>query len=174
MTGAEEALSYPPHVTLRTGFLVPDDEVGEFLTDFGNVIAAKRSFLLRAFGLLAGTYQSEGVERRIIGFRVELNEALEDLHESLLGYTPYAKGPQYPYRPHLTLAFHDLDERAFEASLAWLRARPELAESTYEWRCDNVCLYSRLGWEWMERKRYILAYDATAGKRAKRSGDRLS
>ena len=38
VTGACQALTYPPHITLRTGVIVPFSEIQTFIKEFGEIV----------------------------------------------------------------------------------------------------------------------------------------
>ncbi|MGO8692645.1 MAG: 2'-5' RNA ligase family protein [Rectinemataceae bacterium] len=153
LSGAREALSYPLHVTLRTGFLVPPEDESALFEEFGSAIGRLDAITMRTKGLRRESYGVGGVERFLIAYEVLLDDELRKLHEALLGYTRFMKGAQYEYRPHLTLAFHDLSPEGFAVCSKWFDEHPVLGEVSYEWSCDNVCLCSKVGERWVERLR---------------------
>lgn len=155
-SGAREALAYPPHVTLRTGFLVPPDERQSFFREFGEAVPRGGNIAMRATSLIRGSYESGGVLRYLIAYEVELDGALRSLHESLLAYRRFMKGEQYEYRPHLTLAFHDLSREGFELCSRMLDERPAAVVVPFTWVCDMFCLHSKEDGRWVERRRYLL------------------
>jgi 2'-5' RNA ligase len=154
-SGAREAMAYPLHVTLRTGFQVPPENQAEFFEDFGSVIRGHPSFAMRTRGLSRVSYQ-EG-RRFLIAYEVVPDSALLGLHGALLSYTSFMKGEQYKYSPHVTLAFHDLGPEGFALCSKWIDEHPMLLGASFEWDCDNVCLLSKAGDRWEERMRYPLA-----------------
>jgi len=155
LSGAREALAYPLHVTLRTGFLVPSGERQAFFEGLGSAIRGRPSFRMRARGLCRVSYQ-EG-RRFLLAYELALDDELRGLHEALLSYSSYMKGDQYKYSPHITLAFHDLGPEGFARCSRWIDRRPPLLDTSFEWDCDNVCLLSKAGDRWEERMRYPLA-----------------
>jgi 2'-5' RNA ligase len=156
MSGAKEALSYPIHVTLRTGFLVPGDDIEAFFSDFGSCLKEWSPFPMRAGGIWRTAYDDGQTKRYLIACKVDLDERLRAFHEALISYGKYAKGTQYGYHPHITLAFHDLSPEAFSYCSEWIESRPDSLAASFEWLCDNVCLYSRAGEAWVERRKYHL------------------
>jgi len=154
---AREALAYPLHVTLRTGFLVSAEEEQSLFAEFGSSLAGLGPVTLRTRGLIREAYDSPEGQRHIIAYAIEQSEELLALHRALLVYRGYMKGAQYDFRPHLTLAFHDLDPVGFAACSRWIDEQPSIQKASWEWSCDNVCLLSRNGDRWVERWRYSLA-----------------
>jgi 2'-5' RNA ligase len=154
--GAREALAYPPHVTLRTGFIVPADDEAAFFEEFDSVVDCRKPFAMRAHGLRRESYGDGIAQRFLIAFNVDLDTGLRELHEALLRYSRFMKGAQYEYRPHLTLAFHDLGAEGFALCSKWIGEHPSLSSESFEWTCDNVCLCSQANGQWIERRRYRL------------------
>lgn len=149
MTGSQEALRYPPHITLRTGFLVPHSGAYGFLQRFIAYVNGIRSFPLSTEGYALKEYGSPDSPRYFIGMHVPLTPDLTALHEYLLGFGEFQKGPQGPYHLHISLAYHDL-EKAWYERLANDRSplEPEITERvTLE--LDNVCLYEFDGTAWI-------------------------
>ena len=155
--GAREALAYPLHVTLRTGFLVNAEKEESFLAEFGSSLAGLGPVTLRTRGMIREAYGSPEGQRYLIAYAIEPGEELLALHHALLAYRCYMKGAQYDFRPHLTLAFHDLAPAGFATCSSWIDEQPSVQKASWEWSCDNVCLLSRIGERWVERRRYSLS-----------------
>ncbi len=137
------ALAYPPHVTLRTGFLVPDEAVNLFLTDFSRWAVAAAPAKVRTCGLYCGTYAQDEGPRRIICYRVAEEQSLLALNRHLLGFAAYRKSNRTAFWPHLTLAYEDLTEEGYTAACRWLDAHPETAQQIHVWLCDRIWLFEQ-------------------------------
>jgi 2'-5' RNA ligase len=147
LVGAHEALRYPPHVTLRTGLVCPDekaDEVARAFLDHGATLPQTRA---TTAGLFFTTYGEPGALRGMVGWHLPLTEGLQDLHRGLLDFTVWAKGPQGRFQPHLSLAYHDLDPAGVET----LRAKVAGSEvPDFTWTIDHVALYHERPEGWVE------------------------
>ncbi len=105
--GSRAALAWPPHVTLRTGALVPPSELGAFVQGLGRALGDWQSFVIRTDGL----WMEDSPRRDLgafVGLRVKKDAALVDLNRRLLTYTPWRKSDRVSLEPHVTLAFDDL------------------------------------------------------------------
>jgi 2'-5' RNA ligase len=149
--GAPAALTYPPHVTLRTGVRVPERKVPHFIDEFSRLLQGMPPVMLQTAGLHFGRYQVRGEIKYIVAYRIVPSALLLALHHRLLSYGRYQKGPQSPYHPHLTLAFDDLSELAWRQLRGILTARGA-ALPAFQWCCDNVCLFRYRRGRWIPHK----------------------
>lgn len=148
--GAREALRYPPHLTLRTGLVCPDDRADEVARAFLAFAAPLNSVGVQTQGLFFTTYGPPANERGMVGWSVAVTPGLWELHRGLLGFTDWAKGVQGEFRPHVTLAFDDLRVEDVETLRQRLAASPSPVPE-FSWTIDHVALYfeGREGWlEW--------------------------
>jgi 2'-5' RNA ligase len=146
------ALAYPPHVTLRTGALVPAELVPRFLDAFGAVVGRWTAFPIRTDGLWQTSYRDRDAEKYLIGYRVVKDAALSELNQRLLRCTTWRASDRRHFEPHLTLAFDDLDRDGYQRVCHWLRENPSALPAGYAWTCDNVGLYVREGEAWIPFK----------------------
>jgi 2'-5' RNA ligase len=162
--GAREALRYPPHLTLRTGLVCPDDKAGEAARDFLAHAARFLSVPVRTDGVFYATYGIPGQERGLVGWSVEITQPLLTLHRGLLAYQPWAKGPQAAFRPHVTLAFDDLGAEQVEVLRRRIEAMPPLP--AFFWTVDHVALYHERpeGWVEWDRVRLKEGEDSWSGR----------
>lgn len=125
-SGALEALRYPPHVTLRTGMVCPDEASVEAVRAFGEHAARLDPVELRSEGPVASGYRdASGAERGFLGYRMELSPELLELHRGLLAFEPWRKGPQGAFEPHVSLCYHDLSPDSARSLLEGHRPRIE-------------------------------------------------
>mgnify|MGYP005845143439 CR=1 FL=1 len=146
-SGAREALRYPPHITLRTGLLCPDEAAEKaahaFLEHAGRVGSAE----VRSKGPVASGYRdSGGVERGFLGYPVEPTEHLMKLHQGLLAFEPWRKGPQGSFEPHISLCYQDISAAAAKDLLTAHHARVESLRPVWEIR--SVELWIPVGAVW--------------------------
>jgi 2'-5' RNA ligase len=145
--GSRAALAYPPHVTLRTGFLYPPRERETLLRELAGILGTWRPFPIRTGDLMWDTYDA-GVTKYFVGYEITKDQALVDLNRRLLSYGRWRKSDRLNFHPHLTMAFDDLSFEGFQQVSRWLRDEPERAPLGFTWICDNVGLYHRVGKLW--------------------------
>ncbi len=146
--GSRSALSYPPHVTLRTGVLVPVEDVEAFTEEIAAVAGTWDPFPVTTEGFLFTEYE-DGEERKyLVGYRIQKDPRLTSLHERLLRYERWRASNRLGFEPHLTLAFDDLRMEGFQRIQNWFEGNPGDLPARLEWSCDNVGLYRRQGALW--------------------------
>jgi 2'-5' RNA ligase len=149
MSGSRAALLHPPHVTLRTGALVPERQIKDFERELRAAAGPWRPFPLHARGLFRTTYTSgEGAERHMVAWRILPDPPLLDLHGKLLACSRFQRRPQPPFDPHLTLAYEDLTGEAADTLLAYAQDHPDEFPPELSWPCTNVTLCRRAGERW--------------------------
>lgn len=147
LVGSREALRYPPHITLRTGLVCPDDGAQEVSAAF--LSHASRGVLTEVStgGLFFTTYGPAEDPKAMVGWAVARSPGLMDLHGHLLGFSPWQKGPQGEFQPHLTVAFHDLTPPGLEVLRSTLAGRPV---PEFRWTLDRVALFHERPEGWVE------------------------
>jgi 2'-5' RNA ligase len=145
--GSRTALAYPPHVTLRTGFLFPPAEGETLIRKLAETLGEWQPFPIRNDGLMWDTYDT-GVTKYFVGYRVVKDEPLASLNRRLLGYNRWHKSDGLSFHPNLTMAFDDLGLEGFRRVARWLREEPQAAPAGFCWTCDNVGLYHLAGDRW--------------------------
>lgn len=107
-----EALRYPVHLTLRTGVNLKENEREKFFGAFSHFIKEKiNPFTIRLGSFVTESWPAgnqQGAGSCFAGFEVLQSDDLMDAHRILASFELYRKGPQYLYRPHVTMAFDDL------------------------------------------------------------------
>jgi 2'-5' RNA ligase len=146
------ALAYPPHVTLRTGMLVPAPMVSDLIDAFEKVIGRWDPFPMQTDGLWITSYRDREKEKYLVGYRMMKGPDLAELNSRLLAYTTWRASSRLSFEPHLTLAFDDLDLDAFVRVQHWLDDNPQVLPKGFSWTCDNVGLYRREGEGWLPYK----------------------
>lgn len=137
MTGSAQALRYPPHVTLRTGIVCPDEVAEAVALDF----LAHASLAKPARAWTAGLrHEVYAPGKGLVALKVASDGTLEALHRHLLQFKVWAKGSQNAFHPHLTIAFDDLDEAATHR-LAKHFTTPECRLADFGFAVDSVALY---------------------------------
>jgi 2'-5' RNA ligase len=152
VAGSRAALAYPPHVTLRTGALVPGPLVPKFIDAFNAVIGRWSPFPIRTDGLWRTSYMDRDREKYLVGYRVLKDAPLAELNQRLLRCTTWRASDRLHFEPHLTLAFDDLELDGYVKVTHWLDANPGALPEGFAWTCDNVGLYRREGDAWTAYK----------------------
>lgn len=143
--GASEALRYPPHITLRTGLVCPDDKAALVANQFLAFAEECSAVEVSTAGLFFSAYGEP--PRGMVGWSVPMTSSLVALHERLLGFRDWAKGPQGPYQPHLSLCYGDLTVAALES----LRKQSQLWQvPDWRWTLNHVGLYYEKETGWVE------------------------
>jgi 2'-5' RNA ligase len=143
------ALHYPPHVTLRTGSLVPVGKMEQYIKEFGHTVQTVRPCEIISDGIRHGTYQGDGGTGYYVFYRIALTEPLLAFHQTLLSYTPYKKQGNHDFIPHLTLAFDDLTPEGRDRIMDYLAHHPELVPPDFCFAIDNVSLYIQNNGRWV-------------------------
>ena len=109
--GSVSALEYPPHITLRTGVVVPMDKRDIVFDSFRRLTYGSGPFSVRTDGLIFSEY-AKG--KYLAGYSMAKDEALMRFNELLLTYREYRKSDKVDFQPHLTLLFDDLTKENFK------------------------------------------------------------
>jgi 2'-5' RNA ligase len=151
LTGAKVALTYPPHVTLRTGFLVPEEDLSVWKDSFTHHLSSISPAKIQLKGLINHQYtdRETGLEHYFCGFDVSLTAELQSFHKQLLSYIPYRKRQQTNYQPHLSLAYKDLNREGSEKIAQWLRDHPNVGAESRSWLADRISVYHECEGKWI-------------------------
>ncbi len=157
LTGSRTAASYPPHITLRTGAIVPSGELERFTDEFGKHIEGESSFIVKTEGLRSFSYWEEENQKHIILYPVRKSPELAGLNARLLGYDKYKKSNKSSYQPHISLLYGDIDGERFDAARRYIGERPELFGREFRFRLDNISLLRQgEGFKWSICRKFIL------------------
>lgn len=151
------ALRYPPHITLRTGLLLPEGMSEDVFARFAYICNDCHSFAIETLPAQSRMMSYEGEEHFFVYYPVVQNESLLALNRALLSYTDFRKSDKTSYHPHVTLFWGDVpgDEKTeLTASISsgddpWCRR--------FHWQCDNVCFYRYTGEKWIPVHRIDLS-----------------
>jgi len=108
LSGSVTASLYPPHITLRTGLIVPLRNLVSFLSEFSILLAGIKSFRVRTDKIIKEKMVFDNKESFFIGYEIILDDFLYDLNKNLLSYTKFRKSDRTEFHPHLSLAYNDL------------------------------------------------------------------
>lgn len=143
-----EARTYPPHVTMRTGAIVPVDEVASFAAAFVSHVGHQPRFQIETAALEQSCYEANGTTRYFIGYRIVESSELLAFNRHLLDFTRYRKSSATHFHPHLTIAFHDLTADRADRVAGWISNNRNLVPDRFAWTCDNVGLYHKSDGIW--------------------------
>ena len=146
---AFETLRYPPHVTLRTGALVPEGLESEFLEGIRQTLTGVHPFPMRTTGLYTGSYTQDQGSKPIVALEIEKTEQLISLNHRLLTYAPFRKSNRLTFRPHLSLLFGDLTEENLERFRNEAAIETQATTPAFEWTCNNLSIYKQDGDNWL-------------------------
>ena len=148
------ALTYPPHVTLRTGALVPEEDTNRFIEEFGRTVKKTQSCDILSDGIRHGTYPRNGETGYYIFYRIALTDRLSAFHRQLASYLPYKKEGSRDFAPHLTLAFDDLTPKGRDGIMKFIEEHPEQVQPDFCFPIDNVSLYIQEKGTWVPHTVY--------------------
>jgi 2'-5' RNA ligase len=168
LTGAQVALAYPPHVTLRTGFLIPNSITDRkaWKTAFMRHLSSISPARIQLKGIVLNSYhdQASGSQRYFCGLDVERSPELLNFHQELLGFEPYRKRVQTSYHPHLSLAYKDLSSEGFRKISSWLKDHQELKDENRSWMADIVSVYHECDEKWLPFEEFSLQNSTQTSK----------
>jgi len=96
MSGSQTALTYPPHVTLRTGAIVPVSEIENYIEGFRKTVEIFRNKNLEKSLINISTpdwvdYRENEINKHLILYFIEKSKWLMELNKTLLEYKKYIK-----------------------------------------------------------------------------------
>lgn len=154
--GSARALRSPPHLTLIPPFNWPEGRVGELGEALEPFAAQERPFPLRLhnFNCFAPRVIFVDVERKdeLLGLRNRLEAYLEEN----LGLKP--KGRR-EYNPHMTVAFKDLQRKAFPGAWAYFSR----LQYEREFAVDALALLRHSGRKWEVSEQFGFGAEGVAG-----------
>jgi 2'-5' RNA ligase len=142
------ALSYPPHVTLRTGVLVPDTEMKHFLKEFRKLIDGQGSFMIRTGRIRLKSVTFERERKTFVYLPVIKDAELDELNRRLISYTPYRKSLKRKFEPHVTFFLGNRNSNPIEKIKRQIDQNEKVFNFLCAWRCDNVSLYIQKRTTW--------------------------
>jgi 2'-5' RNA ligase len=157
VSSSHAAAAYPPHVTLRTGLIVPQAAMGTFLDEFGCLLEGVGPFEIATGDIVFRTISRDHGAVPIVALEIEPSAALVSLNARLLRYQPYRASGRTSFWPHLTLAFQDLSAEGRLRLEQYIAAGGELRARRFAWCCDNVSLYRQQGVRWQPHHVFRLA-----------------
>jgi 2'-5' RNA ligase len=155
--GDEWALTYPPHVTLRTGVMAPCNIIDEFKSEFGKMLETCRPFAVKTQKARLINMAYEGESKVFLHYPVIKNAPLVDLNLYLLHYTRFRKSLKRRFNPHVTLFWGKLHSEKVKELGAMVSQGSKGMGLCHEWTLDNISLYVKKGAFWEPYHVYRLA-----------------
>ena len=151
-----EALTYPPHITLRTGAVVPKENLDIFFEGFErHIFDTVNPFIIETQGIEGGTYLSGEEKKYYYYYKIKLSEKLDKLNKNLLQYDLYKKSNKTQFMPHITMAFDDLTIEEFNNIKKEMYDKIKSAPN-YSWTFNNIGFYYFNGYSWKAYKNFKL------------------
>lgn len=106
--GCNWALKYPTHITLRTGIIIPENNIDRVIKEFGKIAENQKQININLLPAKCGYSKYEGENKFFVYFPVEKSHELLQLHKNLLAYKDFIKDKQKNYSPHVTLLWDNI------------------------------------------------------------------
>lgn len=148
-----DALNWPPHLTLRPGFIVPSQQVQDLTSQLKDFISPIHPIKLTLSGfkffddaIVKGTVKNPYVATIDVINGVELSA----VNKKLLQFELYSAQQARSFNPHVTLAYNDVSKDKFDGIKSYL------ADKVFYEECiiDAIGLFENTG---LGTKRKMLA-----------------
>ena len=146
MSGSKTALSYPPHITIRTGALVPFQKVDGYIEGFkshvyGFVSKKIEKDLLKTDRLVFTEYHDKGERKNMIAYFMRKSPWLKVLNKTLDQYRDFKKTPKKEFIPHISLAYDDLDDKKLSELKRYIGSKMDKFGKRFSFYLPKVSLY---------------------------------
>jgi 2'-5' RNA ligase len=146
LSGSITALLYPPHITIRTGAIVPIDEIDVFIKGFKIHVDKFHSQkieteFIKTQKLTFTEYYDNDVRKNMIAYFIEKNPWLVKLNETLNEYENYKKSFKKDFNPHISLAYDDLDTANFIKLKNFIWTKKEKYLKEFSFNLSDVSLF---------------------------------
>lgn len=146
------ALRYPPHLTLRTGLIVPNNKLDDVYQIFAEMVAETKPFTIHT-GTPKYKYMSyEGEEHFFLYLPVDKARELCELNRRLLNFRNYRKSDKMDFDPHLTLLWGDLTDIERNNLCQKVDAGAHPYDKIFSWECRFLSFYTQSGETWQLEK----------------------
>ena len=133
---------WDPHLTVGSGFYVPENKLNELFRDLENLLDKFSKFKIKIKGIDSMTDFTPKFAQYpyVIYLKALSNDKLNALFKTLESYKKFRKGGYMitKYIQHITLAYDDLSRENFKRSLKFLKDINY--DLSFEFYIDNVCL----------------------------------
>ena len=147
LTGSRACLDlWGPHITVGSGVTIPDADEADFLKHLSTVAKEFTPFPVTikdydfmdnfSAGKTSGAYTPYVIYLGVV-VNPELQHLAETIEEKVIKGRETYWHQQWPYNPHITLAFKDLNKEGFERAKKLLANKPFAGETTI----DHVAIH---------------------------------
>jgi len=145
-TGSKTALLYPPHITMRTGAVVPVAEVDKYISGFKSTVETFRENYDENKTLKISDpdwidYSENGINKHLILYFVERTPWIINLNKTLLQYKDHIKSNKTDFHPHISLAYDDLDDADFEKLKDHINQNSQMFRKNISFTLPDISLY---------------------------------
>jgi len=163
LAAASRAIKYPPHITLRTGVLVPVGELDSFVEEFGEHTVKFEKSESHDGRIVTGNlelmkYCDGGSLKNILLYPVGITEWLKALNKHLLMFRRFIKSDKTDFSPHISVAYDDLMDERLDDVKNYIIDHRNVFDERLEFDMDSVSLYYEgINGFWTEYRRFSLA-----------------
>ena len=168
LTGSQKCLvDWLPHLTVGTGITLDDDQLSRVDDLFKEVANKTSGFKIKAEGFGGWDDWKGQIDGKITSYviylKVEVNDELQNLFNSLKKEVTDNFEVWLPrieeYKPHITLAFADLDEVGYRKGLEYVNSLQDFSLDIDIEHFSLTECYGVGNMESVEHKRYSLKED---------------
>jgi 2'-5' RNA ligase len=146
MTGSKTALTYPPHITLRTGAIVPVQELDNYVDGLKKTVELFRNKNVEKDFLKISEpywvdYEENDTIKHLVLYFVQKSLWLIELNKTLLGYKDFIKSNKVDFQPHISLAYDDLNDDNFEELKIHIIKNKQKFQKNVSFVISEVSLY---------------------------------
>jgi 2'-5' RNA ligase len=153
---SKTALSYPPHLTLRTGVILENQNIPGFIKEFGEVVSLQGPLEVKINGIMTTDHFQDEENNYIAYYNVEKTEKLVNLNNLLLTYHKYKKSYKTDFQPHISICYGDLTRENYNRVASYINTNDSIKNFKTSYILENVCLYINKYGHWEEYHRYNL------------------
>jgi 2'-5' RNA ligase len=153
---SKTALTYPPHMTLRTGVILENENISGFISEFGEIVNKQSPVEVKINGIKTTDHFQDEKNNYIAYYNAEKNEKLASLNNALLSYHKYKKSSKKNFQPHISICYGDLTRETFGKVESFLDQNKNIKNIKTSYILDNVSLYTNKEGLWEEYYRYNL------------------
>ncbi len=163
------ALRYPPHITLRTGLIVPNNKLDEVFQTFTHIVDATQPFTIQTQTTAYSQMKYEDEEHFFIYQPVQETPALMSLNQQLLTYRDYRKSDKMTFYPHLTLFWGDIPKNEEAMLRIAIDCKKNGFSKTFSWQCNTFAFYQEKEDGWHCAKTIYLSSSVTPANNQEKS-----
>jgi 2'-5' RNA ligase len=146
LSGSKTALLYPPHITIRTGAVVPIDTAETFIESFKHHVDKFKNeniakIPVKPANLKFTRYEDNGIKKNMVAYFIEKNLWMESLNRTLSEYRDFIKNPNKEFVPHISLAYDDLDNDGMKKIKDHINNQKDKYLKDFKFHLNSVSLF---------------------------------